>query len=194
MDSTVVWISNRCFRFSLFKLHSYSLPHKNSFCSSPILAVPARVHLAHQDPSPSQPQPSSCSAIADSSVSRATSSRSGKWLLWKRFQNLVSASPLLCWLPDGGHQPLDRIPVPTVPRALSPLPECELHYGWDLCLCGYKHIPSVEHDAWYTADAQRYLLNRWTYTQIRQCIAFTSWLHTHWHSSNKYSQESRKFF
>ena len=71
-------MSNRCFRFNLFKLNSYSSPHKNSSCSFPILSMPACVHLAHHDTSPSRPQPSSCSAIPDSSHSWATSSLSDK--------------------------------------------------------------------------------------------------------------------
>ena len=125
-------MSNRRFRFNLFKLNSYSSPHKNSSCSFPILSMPACVHLAHHDTSPSRPQPSSCSAIPDSSHSWATSSLSEKpaekkkkrkacWLLWKCFWNLVSACPLLCCLPDGGHQPLNRITASMAPRALSPL-------------------------------------------------------------------------
>ena len=46
--------------------------------------------------------------------------------------------PFLYCLPDGGQPPLDRITASMAPRALSPLPECKLHYGWDLCLCGYS--------------------------------------------------------
>ena len=47
--------------------------------------------------------------------------RKACWLLWKCFWNLVSACPLLCCLPDGGHQPLNRITASMAPRALSPL-------------------------------------------------------------------------
>ena len=82
---------------------------------------------AHHDPSLQAAQPSQTPLIhglhpvSQKSLLKKKKKRKACWLLWKCFWNLVSACPLLCCLPDGGHQPLNRITASMAPRALSPL-------------------------------------------------------------------------
>lgn len=110
-----------------------------------LLQLSYPVHAGLCSSSPSWPQPITIPAFKLLShpwllsfMGYIQSLRKACWLLWKCFWNLVSACPLLYCLPDGGQLPLDRITASMAPRALSPLPECKLHYGWDLCLCGYS--------------------------------------------------------